>query len=124
MHLCTFLPSSQSKAVASIVQFQTYCHPDCTLYAVHFISVPHRNRFVRTPTFQAEQLAGRRMSRGLHDKGAADGSWLFNPLDLNVRSAANSSVLCWGSRLYALSDVSGVMRGEGRIDEGRLRHGG
>eukprot|EP00798_Chlamydomonas_sp_ICE-L_P006614 gene6614-3267_t len=63
-----------------------------------------RNRFVRTSSFQAEQLAGRRLSRGIHDKGAADGGWMFNPLDLNVRSCANSAVLYWANKLYALSE--------------------
>lgn len=29
-----------------------------------------RNRFVRTGSFSAEQLAGRRLSRGIHDRGA------------------------------------------------------
>lgn len=29
-----------------------------------------RNRFVRTASFAAEQVAGRRLSRGIHDRGA------------------------------------------------------
>jgi len=63
-----------------------------------------RNRFVRTGTFAAEQLAGRRLSRGLHDRGAPDGGLLFNPLDLGFRSAANAGVMSWGGKLYALSE--------------------
>ncbi|KAG1665969.1 hypothetical protein FOA52_003193 [Chlamydomonas sp. UWO 241] len=57
-----------------------------------------RNRFVRTRSFVAEQLAGRRLSRGFHDRGApvSDGTMPGLPEPLaellsRVRSAVEAA---------------------------------
>eukprot|EP00200_Dunaliella_tertiolecta_P013904 CAMPEP_0202391636 /NCGR_PEP_ID=MMETSP1127-20130417/91940_1 /ASSEMBLY_ACC=CAM_ASM_000462 /TAXON_ID=3047 /ORGANISM="Dunaliella tertiolecta, Strain CCMP1320" /LENGTH=687 /DNA_ID=CAMNT_0048994083 /DNA_START=45 /DNA_END=2107 /DNA_ORIENTATION=- len=69
-----------------------------------------RNRFVRTPAFVSEQMAGRRLHRGFHDRGLLSGdgsplnSWLLNPMDMRFPSRANAGVLNWGGKLYALSE--------------------
>ncbi len=46
------------------------------------------------------------MHRNAFTRGAADGSMLFNPLDLNFKNVANTNVLCWGGRMWALWEVS------------------
>ena len=64
-----------------------------------------RNRFVRTAGFLAEQAARRPLLRTTFSKGAADGGRLFNPFDLTFKNVANTGVLHWGGKLYALWEV-------------------
>lgn len=58
-----------------------------------------RNKFVRTTAFAAEQVAARRLNRGMHDRGLVAGNsgsplntWLLNPLDLSFASR-----FAWGT---------------------------
>lgn len=51
------------------------------------------------------QAAGRPLLRGSFTRGAADGSLLFNPLDLAFKNVANTGVLHCGDKLYALWEV-------------------
>jgi hypothetical protein len=39
-------------------------------------------------------------------RGAADGSLLFNPFDMQLKNVANTGVLHWGGKLLALYEVS------------------
>ncbi|GIL87069.1 hypothetical protein Vretifemale_15228 [Volvox reticuliferus] len=61
-----------------------------------------RNRFVRTDGFVKEQAAGRPLFRNAFTRGAADGSPVFNPFDLSFKNVANTGVLLWAGKLYAL----------------------
>lgn len=61
-----------------------------------------RNRFVRTQGFVQEQEAGKPLFRTTFSSGAADGSALFNPLDLSFKNVANTGIVHWGGRLFAL----------------------
>jgi len=63
------------------------------------------NKYVRTKGFMAEQEAGRPLYRNAFTRGAADGSSLFNPLDLSFKNVANTGVLYWAERLWALWEV-------------------
>jgi carotenoid cleavage dioxygenase-like enzyme len=65
-----------------------------------------RNRFVRTDAFCAEQAAGRPLFRGAFSAGdpSGRGGW-FNPLDLSIKAIANTGVLHWAGRTYALHEV-------------------
>jgi hypothetical protein len=40
-------------------------------------------------------------------RGAADGNPLFNPFDFTLKNVANTGVLAWGGKLYALYEVGG-----------------
>lgn len=57
---------------------------------------------------RAPQAAGKPLLRGSFTRGAADGSPLFNPLDLRFKNVANTGVLHWGGKLYALWEVRGA----------------
>ncbi|GAX74565.1 hypothetical protein CEUSTIGMA_g2014.t1 [Chlamydomonas eustigma] len=61
-----------------------------------------RNKFVRTEGFVKEQEAGRPLLRTTFSKGAADGGLLFNPFDLTFKNVANTGVVYWAGKLYAL----------------------
>lgn len=61
-----------------------------------------RNRFVRTKGFEEEQAAGKILYRNTFTKGAANGSRWFNPFDLKFKNIANTNVLHWAGKLYAL----------------------
>lgn len=61
-----------------------------------------RNRFVRTEGFVQEQAAGKPLYRTTFSSGAADGSPLFNPLDLSFKNVANTGIVHWAGKLYAL----------------------
>ncbi len=52
-----------------------------------------------------QQEAGRPLYRNAFTRGAADGSGLFNPLDLSFKNVANTGVLYWAERLWALWEV-------------------
>ncbi len=51
------------------------------------------------------QVAGKPLYRNAFTRGAADGSPLFNPFDLSFKNVANTSVLYWAKRLWALWEV-------------------
>lgn len=57
------------------------------------------------PTGTPPQAAGRPLFRNAFTRGSPDGSPLFNPLDLNFKNVANTGVLYWGGRLWALWEV-------------------
>jgi all-trans-8'-apo-beta-carotenal 15,15'-oxygenase len=61
-----------------------------------------KSRFVRTHGFEAEQRAGRQIYRSPFSKGSADGSLLFNPFDLRFKNVANTNVVHWNGKLFAL----------------------
>ncbi|GFR46495.1 hypothetical protein Agub_g8073 [Astrephomene gubernaculifera] len=61
-----------------------------------------RNRYVRTKGFLEEQAAGRPLLRNSFTRGAVDGSLSFNPFDLRFKNVANTNVLPWAGKLYAL----------------------
>ncbi|GIL87071.1 hypothetical protein Vretifemale_15228, partial [Volvox reticuliferus] len=48
------------------------------------------------------QAAGRPLFRNAFTRGAADGSPVFNPFDLSFKNVANTGVLLWAGKLYAL----------------------
>lgn len=62
------------------------------------------NKYVRTEGFVAEQAAGKPLYRNAFTRGAADGSStaFFNPFDLSFKNVANTGVLFWAGRLWAL----------------------
>ena len=61
-----------------------------------------KSRYVRTQGFVAEQRAGRKLFRTPFSQGAASEGWLYNPLDLQFKNVANTNVVHWNGRLYAL----------------------
>ena len=64
-------------------------------------TVRFRNRFVKTAGYVAEQKAGRMLFKGAFATGSTMPG-LFNPLDFSVKNVANTHVVQWGSRLWAL----------------------
>lgn len=70
-----------------------------------------KNKYVRTAGFVAEQAAGKPLFRNAFTRGAADGSLLFNPLDLNFKNVANTGLLYWGQKLWALWEVRSLALG-------------
>lgn len=56
----------------------------------------------------SSQAAGRPLYRNAFTRGSADGSPLFNPLDLSFKNVANTGVLYWAGRLWALWEVCGL----------------
>ncbi len=63
--------------------------------------VTFRNRYVRTAGYSAEQAAGRMLFKGAFATGRTVPGW-FNPFDFNVKNVANTHVVQWGRRLWAL----------------------
>ncbi|BDA40369.1 beta,beta-carotene 15,15'-dioxygenase [Coccomyxa sp. Obi] len=63
-----------------------------------------RSRYVRTNDFMAEQEAGRMLYRGAFSAGNPSGGRFFNPLDLRIKSIANTNVVHWGGRTFALHE--------------------
>ena len=91
-----------------------------------------RNKFVKTKGFLEEQVGGQNHAwsggpKGSYDDGIAPPSLLqalgkakyrnaftsgsmddnpfFNPFDINFKNVANTCVLHWGGKLYALWEV-------------------
>ncbi|OLQ14618.1 Apocarotenoid-15,15'-oxygenase [Symbiodinium microadriaticum] len=62
---------------------------------VHF-----RNRFVRTPGFVEELEAQKMLYRGQFSPKS--GGWLANAFDMRVKNLANTNVMHWAGRLFAL----------------------
>ncbi|KAG2485817.1 hypothetical protein HYH03_015527 [Edaphochlamys debaryana] len=95
-----------------------------------------RNRYVRTEGFVKEQDAGRPLYRNSFTRGSADGSPWFNPFDLAFKNVANTGVIRWADKLfalweaglpYALDPSSLETRGESRLGgalEGQTTFGG
>jgi len=54
------------------------------------------------------QAAGRPVHHTAFTRGAADGSLLFNPFDMQLKNVANTGVLHWGNKLLALYEVRRV----------------
>lgn len=54
------------------------------------------------------QAAGRPVHRTAFTRGAADGSLLFNPFDMQLKNVANTGVLHWGNKLLTLYEVRRV----------------
>jgi all-trans-8'-apo-beta-carotenal 15,15'-oxygenase len=64
-----------------------------------------RNRYVRTPGYVAEQAAGKILYRGVFGT-QKPGGWLANIFDLNFKNIANTGVLHWGQKLWALWEAA------------------
>lgn len=62
------------------------------------------SRFVRTAEFQAEEEAGRVLYRGTFGT-MRDGGPLANAFDLHQKNLANTNVLAWGGKVYALYEA-------------------
>jgi all-trans-8'-apo-beta-carotenal 15,15'-oxygenase len=67
---------------------------------VHF-----RNRYVRTEGYVAEQAAGKILYRGVFGT-QKPGGWLANIFDLKMKKIANTNVLYWNDRFWALWEGS------------------
>lgn len=82
------------------------------------LSVPNppRRTLTSTHTHPSVQAAGRPIHRTAFTKGAADGSLLFNPFDMQMKNVANTGVIHWGNKLLALYEVRLRGRGEGTAD--------
>lgn len=63
------------------------------------------NRFVRTEGYVAEQAAGKILYRGVFGTQKA-GGWLANCLDLRIKNIANTHVMYWADRLWALWEAA------------------
>ena len=59
-----------------------------------------RNRFVRTEGYVAEQKLGKILYRGFGTQ--KPGGWLNNIFDLKFKNVANTSVICWDGKLWAM----------------------
>lgn len=59
-----------------------------------------QNRYVRTDGYVKEQAAGKILYRGFGTQKA--GGWLANIFDTNFKNAANTSVIYWGNKLWAM----------------------
>jgi all-trans-8'-apo-beta-carotenal 15,15'-oxygenase len=93
---------------------QRYGHPfdgDGMVCAITFIDgrVHFRNRFVRTPEFEAEEKAGRVLYRGVFGT-QKPGGWWANFLDLRFKNPANTNVIYQGGKLLALWEASAPYR--------------
>jgi len=64
-----------------------------------------RNRFVQTEGYLAEQRAGKILYRGVFGTQKA-GGWLANLFDLKIKNIANTHVMYWGDRLWALWEAA------------------
>ena len=61
---------------------------------------------MRTDAFVEEQTHGRALYRGAFSVGdPSGGGRLFNPLNLAVKAIANTGVLRWAGRTFALHEV-------------------
>ncbi|MGK7924435.1 MAG: carotenoid oxygenase family protein [Spirulina sp.] len=67
---------------------------------VHF-----QNRFVRTEGYVAEQKAGKILYRSAFAT-QKPGGWLANCFDTNFKNVANTNVLFWAEKLWALWEAS------------------
>jgi all-trans-8'-apo-beta-carotenal 15,15'-oxygenase len=59
-----------------------------------------RNRFVRTKGYLEEQKAGKILYRGFGTQKS--GGWLANIFNLEFKNVANTNVIYWGDRIWAM----------------------
>ena len=59
-----------------------------------------RNRYVRTEGYLKEQAAGKILYRGFGTQ--KPGGWLANIFDTNFKNAANTNVIYWAGKLWAM----------------------
>ncbi len=59
-----------------------------------------QNRYVRTEGYVKEQEAGKILYRGFGTQ--KPGGWLANIFDTNFKNAANTNVIYWGDKLWAM----------------------
>ncbi len=59
-----------------------------------------KNRYVRTEGYVKEQEAGKILYRGFGTQ--KKGGWLANIFDTNFKNAANTNVIYWGGKLWAM----------------------
>jgi len=64
-----------------------------------------RNRFVRTEGYLKEQKEGKILYRGVFGTQKS-GGWLANAFDFNLKNIANTNVIYWGGKLYALWEAA------------------
>ena len=67
--------------------------------------VTFKNRFVRTAGYVAEQSAGRMLFKGAFATGKSVPGF-FNPFNFDVKNVANTNVVLWGRRLWALWEAA------------------
>jgi all-trans-8'-apo-beta-carotenal 15,15'-oxygenase len=65
-------------------------------------SVHVQNAFVRTAGYVAELAAGKMLFKGAFATGNPGGGFFFNPFNFDIKNVANTHVLRWGKRLFAL----------------------
>ena len=63
-----------------------------------------RSRFVRTEEFKAEEDADAVVYRGTFGT-MRDGGWTANAFDLHQKNLANTNILAWGGKVYALYEA-------------------
>lgn len=61
-----------------------------------------QNKFVKTKGYVEEQKAGRALFKGAFSTGNPSGKGLANPFDFDLKNVANTHVVQWGGKLYAL----------------------
>jgi all-trans-8'-apo-beta-carotenal 15,15'-oxygenase len=64
-----------------------------------------RNRFVKTEGYLAEQAAGKILYRGVFGT-ARSGGWMANLLDFRLKNIANTNIVYWGGKLWALWEAA------------------
>lgn len=64
-----------------------------------------RNRFVRTEGFLNEQKAGKLLYRGVFGT-QKPGGWLANAFDFQLKNIANTNIIYWGGKLFALWEAA------------------
>lgn len=64
-----------------------------------------RSRYVKTEGYKAEQAAQRIMYRGVFGT-AKSGGWLSNLFDLKLKNIANTHIIPWGEKLWALWEAA------------------
>jgi all-trans-8'-apo-beta-carotenal 15,15'-oxygenase len=61
-----------------------------------------RNRFVQTPVYMKELEQQKVMGRGVFGTAKNKGAWYSNIFDIKIKNIANTHVLPWNDRLFAL----------------------
>lgn len=89
---------------------QPYRHPfdgDGMICAIAFSNgrAHFRNRFVRTEGYVKEQKAQKILYRGVFGT-QKPGGWLANCFDLRQKNIANTQVIYWGGKLWALWEAA------------------
>eukprot|EP01025_Chloroclados_australasicus_P014378 TRINITY_DN1672_c0_g1_i2.p1 TRINITY_DN1672_c0_g1~~TRINITY_DN1672_c0_g1_i2.p1 ORF type:complete len:447 (+),score=39.19 TRINITY_DN1672_c0_g1_i2:565-1905(+) len=66
---------------------------------IHFM-----NRFVRTSVYLEEESAGKFLYPGVFSAGNFDDRWFNNPFHLETQNLANTGVLLWAGKLFAMHE--------------------